>query len=136
MNKIKATLTYSFFSLITMGLGLFSRADIIEFPVWVSLYLGDFLWALMVFWLMCALKPSMSNRCALVIACLFCFSIELSQLYQGSWLNSIRQTWLGGLVLGFGFKFSDLMAYSLGIVFGVYVKHILRDTIKINTVLK
>lgn len=106
-----------------MSLGLFSRADIIEFPTWVSLYLGDFLWALMVFWLICTFRPSMCPRQVFVIACLFCFSVELSQLYQADWLNSIRQTWLGALVLGFGFKFSDLVAYLLGNAFGASIRY-------------
>ena len=50
-----------------------------------------------------------------LIALAFCFVIELSQLYQAPWLNAIRQTTLGGLILGFGFLWSDLLGYCVGV---------------------
>ncbi len=43
------------------------------------------------------------------------FVVELSQLYHAPWIDSIRQTTLGGLVLGFGFLWTDLLCYSVGI---------------------
>jgi hypothetical protein len=47
------------------------------------------------------------------------FLVEISQLYHAPWTDSIRQTTLGGLVLGFGFLWSDLACYSVGIAVGV-----------------
>jgi hypothetical protein len=38
----------------------------------------------------------------------FSVAIELSRLRHASWTNSIRRTNLGGLILGFGFHWSDL----------------------------
>jgi hypothetical protein len=46
---------------------------------------------------------------------LFCYAIEVSQLYQAPWINAIRNTTLGALVLGSGFLWSDLLAYALGV---------------------
>lgn len=46
------------------------------------------------------------------------FLVEISQLYHARWIDSIRQTALGGLVLGFGFLWTDLVCYSVGIVTG------------------
>ncbi len=43
------------------------------------------------------------------------FLVEISQLYHAPWIDSIRQTTLGGLVLGFGFLWTDLVCYSVGI---------------------
>ena len=34
-------------------------------------------------------------------ALLFSYAIEFSQLYQAEWINALRHTALGGLVLGF-----------------------------------
>jgi hypothetical protein len=34
---------------------------------------------------------------------LFSVAIDLIQLYHAPWIDSIRQTTLGGLILGFGF---------------------------------
>ena len=46
------------------------------------------------------------------------FLVEVSQLYHAPWIDSLRQTTLGGLVLGFGFLWTDLVCYSVGIVTG------------------
>ena len=46
------------------------------------------------------------------------FLVEISQLYHAPWIDSIRQTTLGGLVLGFGFLWTDLVCYSVGIAIG------------------
>ena len=45
--------------------------------------------------------------------------VELSQIYQAEWINAIRDTRIGGLILGFGFKGSDLLCYTLGCGLGV-----------------
>jgi len=43
---------------------------------------------------------------------------EVSQFYHAPWIDSIRSTTLGGLVLGFGFKLSDLVCYCVGVFVG------------------
>jgi hypothetical protein len=48
------------------------------------------------------------------LAMTFSVLIELSQLYDVPWIDSIRHTPLGGLVLGFGFFWSDFTCYALG----------------------
>lgn len=50
-----------------------------------------------------------------IISLAFCFSIEISQLYHAEWIDQIRDTSLGGLVLGYGFLWSDIAAYTLGV---------------------
>jgi Protein of unknown function (DUF2809) len=50
---------------------------------------------------------------------LFSVVIEISQLYHAPWIDSIRQTTLGGLILGYDFVASDLTCYALGIGLGV-----------------
>lgn len=101
--------------LMTILLGLLSRASFVELPRLLSLYAGDILWAMMVFWLFCCVQPAARTRVIVCLALVFSFSIEFSQLYQAQWLNDIRHTRLGALVLGFGFKLSDLVCYSVGI---------------------
>lgn len=46
------------------------------------------------------------------------FLVEISQIYHAPWIDSIRQIMLGGLVLGFGFLWTDLVCYSVGIAIG------------------
>jgi hypothetical protein len=48
----------------------------------------------------------------------FAFGIELSQLYHARWIDQIRHTRAGGLVLGYGFLWTDLLCYVIGIAIG------------------
>jgi hypothetical protein len=45
--------------------------------------------------------------------------VELSQLYHASWIDTIRSTTLGHLVLGSGFDAIDLLWYIAGVGIGV-----------------
>ena len=56
----------------------------------------------------------------------FAYAIEFSQLYQADWINQIRQMRLGGLVLGFSFLPSDLVAYTIGIATGAGLDYLAR----------
>jgi len=112
-------------SLVTMAFGLISRIDQLNLPEFVELYVGDMLWALLVFWLVCFLFPNRKASFVAGIALVFAYCIEFSQLYQAQWINDIRHTTLGGLVLGFGFKWSDLVAYAVGILLGFSLKNLM-----------
>ena len=57
-----------------------------------------------------------------MLAMAFSVAVELSQLYHAPWIDSIRHTTLGGLILGFGFVWSDLVCYALGVGLGVLVE--------------
>jgi len=62
------------------------------------------------------------------IAVAIAFLVEFSQLYHAPWIDSIRHTWLGGLVLGFGFLWTDLVCYTAGIAIGLTLLHLLANT--------
>ncbi len=59
-------------------------------------------------------------------ALLFAFSVEVSQLYHAGWIDELRKTAIGGLVLGYGFLWTDLLCYSVGVGTGAAIDHILR----------
>ena len=61
-------------------------------------------------------------------AIIFSYSIEISQLYHAPWIDSIRNTTLGGLILGFGFLWSDLVCYTIGIIIGIIIDIIINKT--------
>jgi hypothetical protein len=109
----KARLTYIISALLVIVAGLLSRS-IAGIPVWV----GDVLWALMVYLAVRALFINIPLKQVVLISLLFCFCIEFSQLYQAAWINRIRQTLLGRLILGQGFLWGDLLAYMVGIAMG------------------
>ena len=57
-----------------------------------------------------------------MLAAGFSLMIELSQLYHAPWIDAIRRTRLGGLVLGYGFLWSDLACYAVGVVCGAFAE--------------
>jgi Protein of unknown function (DUF2809) len=81
---------------------------------WMKLYVGDVLWAAMIYWGFKFLFAQEPKRIAFY-ALTFCFLIEFSQIYHEPWIDQIRDTRLGGLVLGFGFLWSDLVCYLVGV---------------------
>jgi len=107
--------------LTTLIFGLLSRASFWEPPAFVILYVGDALWALLVYWLVCFIKPAYSANTPFIITLLFSFVIECSQFYQAEWINHLRNTTLGGLILGYGFKITDLIAYTVGAGLGALI---------------
>lgn len=106
---------------IVICLGLLSRKLTAYIPDVIDLYLGDLLWALMVYLFISMLFASWPVRKNVLAGILFCFLIEFSQLYHSNWIDMIRNTTLGGLVLGYGFLWSDLSAYLLGIGCGAVI---------------
>ena len=108
-----------------MLLGLLSRTSALDLPRFVHLYVGDFLWAMMVYWGVCLVGYRWSFYRQIIAALLFAYCIEGSQLYQADWINALRHTRIGGLILGFGFQWSDLVAYTLGILVGAYLNRML-----------
>lgn len=115
----RSRMIYAVCGLVVIILGLASRADAIPRPALVAAYGGDTLWALFVFVLVGWLLPASSTRRVALITLAFSLAIELSQLYQAPWLDAIRQTLPGRLVLGAGFLWSDLICYAVGVSIGV-----------------
>ena len=105
----------------TIPLGLLSRSDLVALPDFIATYSGDAIWALMVFFLGCAVFSKWSTQHIAIAALLFAFGIEFSQFYRSPWIDAIRQTTIGGLILGFGFKSSDLVCYAVGVAIGMLI---------------
>ncbi|WP_427110741.1 DUF2809 domain-containing protein [Lysinibacillus xylanilyticus] len=101
---------------ITILLGLFSRKWSIQLPSFVAQNAGDMLWAMMVYFGFRLLLVRKSTLTAIWLSFLFSFGIEFSQLYQEDWINQIRGTTLGALILGKGFLAEDLVRYTVGII--------------------
>lgn len=108
---------YLIAALLVIMLGITSRSTTL-FPVFLGKYPGDALWALLIFLLFALLLPKQKTEHCALFALLFSFAIECSQLYQAPWLNTIRHTTLGHLVLGSGFHTMDFLAYSVGVLLG------------------
>ncbi|MBJ8108212.1 hypothetical protein COF76_05795 [Bacillus wiedmannii] len=126
MNKKRNRLLYALFTIVIIILGLSSRKLAFALPHLLNAYLGDALWALMIFTGLGFLFPKIETKKLAFISLLFCYGIEVSQLYHAEWIDSIRATTLGGLVLGYGFLWSDLVAYTIGVGIGMFCEFILQ----------
>lgn len=122
--KARSRVVYFFIILCTMALGLASRKYPHFFTSFLATYLGDTLWALLVYWLIGFLFPKLASQKVLVYALLFAYLIEISQLYQAPWINQIRDTTLGSLVLGHQFLWVDFVCYTTGIVIGFILERL------------
>lgn len=106
---------------VVICIGLLSRRLNAYIPDVIDLFLGDSLWALMIYILIRMLFIGWSKKQAAFSGLLFSFIIELTQLYHSNWIDTIRKTTLGGLILGYVFLWSDLIAYLFGILLGYFI---------------
>ena len=109
--------------------GLASRRYQAVLPKFVGEYAGDTLWALMLSLLVSALLAGRTVTYRATISLVLAFLVEISQLYHAPWIDSIRNTTLGGLVLGFAFLWTDLVCYTVGIIIGAVAEFGLRRAV-------
>ena len=101
--------------LATVVLGLATRKYPSAFPPLLARDGGDALWAGTVFWLVALLRPQLATGRVALAALAIAFGVECSQLYHAPWIDAVRASRLGALVLGQGFMWSDLVRYAAGV---------------------
>lgn len=106
---------------LVVALGLASRKVPGLFPAALGKYPGDALWALMVLCIAGVVRPTASTAWLAGVALGISFLVEVSQLYHAPWIDSIRSTTLGHLVLGSAFGWIDLVAYAVGVAIGAAI---------------
>lgn len=116
---------YVALAFLTIGAGLASRRYPAAFPEFIARYAGDTLWAALVFWLLALVWRRTSTRRLAAGAITIALADEVSQLYHAPWVDAIRETGLGGLILGRGFLWSDLVCYAFGVCCAAAVEVIL-----------
>jgi Protein of unknown function (DUF2809) len=99
-----------------ISISLFLRKQWAQLPHWLNIWIGDFLWAVMLYTLARALFIAHDPRKLRNGLILFCCAVELSQAIHTGWLDAFRSTYFGGLLLGHGFLWTDILAYSAGVL--------------------
>lgn len=84
-------------------------------PLLVRKRAGDAFWAAAVFSLLGLCRPRWSTARAAAVALGVCYAIEFSQICQAEWIDRVRATLFGRLVLGSAFFWLDQVAYTVGI---------------------
>ncbi|KUJ60106.1 hypothetical protein AR687_19600 [Flavobacteriaceae bacterium CRH] len=105
---------------MTIFLGIMSR-KISAIP----LFVGDLLYAVMIYFLIRIILTNRKTLQIIILSLLICYGIEFLQLYQADWIIQLRKTLFGRYVLGQGFLWSDIVAYT----FGVFVAFIIEKII-------
>jgi hypothetical protein len=115
----RSRVRYFGFVLAVIVLGLASRRFRSDLPWFIGAYAGDILWAAMVYLIAAIIWPRAGAGPLSAGASCFSLTVELSQMYQAQWINNLRATRLGGLILGYGFLWSDLACYTAGVALAV-----------------
>ena len=114
---MKKRILYLFMTILVIVLGLISRQYL--FNIDMPTYIGDILWGAMIYFGFRFLFTKSKFKISFILALLYSYITEFSQIYQGEWINSIRNTTLGALILGYNFSVLDLIFYTVGIIIAV-----------------
>jgi hypothetical protein len=104
--------------------GIGSRRYSAYLPGFGAAYAGDTLWATAAFLGVGLFMPRASTEQAAALAMMVSVAVEVSPLYQAPWIDSVRRTTLGGRVLGYGFLWSDLACYAVGVGLGILIERV------------
>ena len=105
---------YVLATVVVIAAGLATRPLRSAYPVAMDA-LGDALWAAMVFLALSAAWPEAPIWKRAAGAAALAFAVEFSQMYHAPWMDRIRATLPGHLVLGQGFEPWDLVKYLVGV---------------------
>lgn len=106
---------------IACGLSLRRYGVPLGLSAFVVKYGGSLLWATMVFLLVGVLLPRLTRSQLAAIAVAIAVVVELLRLMHTPWLDAFRLTTAGALLLGRIFSPWNLVAYAIGIAFGVWL---------------
>jgi hypothetical protein len=115
-------LLYGVFEVGVIATGWGTRRFGRHLPEVVAVYGGDTFWALMVFVGIGLIAREWTTQRVAGLALAISYGVEISQLYHAGWIEQIRHSLVGGLVLGQGFVWSDLLCYTVGVGLGVAVE--------------
>ena len=113
-------LYYFLLMIVVIFLGIISRKT--DF---IPLYFGDLLYAVMIYLLIRIFLIKNRPIQIAIFSLLICYSIETFQLYQADWIITVRKTLFGRYVLGQGFLWTDLLAYTFGVAIVFIIEKII-----------
>ena len=118
MNYKKRRLVYFVLYLLIIPVGLATRKQPQWFYSLIAIYGGDVFWSTMFFFLFRCLSPRVPLWQIAGYTISFSVAIEVSQLYHAPWIDRLRATFLGSMLLGNTFVWSDIACYSVGTLLG------------------
>ena len=122
-------LLYVLLVVITIPAGLLSRNRSLDLPYLYSTYGGDVLSATCIFFGVRFLATKTTLYKIALYSYLICIAIETLQLYHAPWIEKIRHTPPFGILLGYGFLWSDWICYAVGVLIAWIIAYFLEKTL-------
>jgi hypothetical protein len=122
MQAMKLRRSSPFRLALAACLGIGSRRFAAHLAGFVVAYGGDTLWALAAFLGIGLRLPRASTWRVGLLAMTVSVLVEISRLYHARWIDSIGRTPVSGLVLGYGFVWSDLVCDAVDAGLGVVIE--------------
>ena len=119
---------YLLLIIVAALLGILSRKYDSVLPEFLALYTGDTMWAFALYFLLSLFLLKRSFNFRFWLTCLIALIDEFSQLFHNPWLDELRSTTIGALVLGNTFVWTDLLCYLAGAVLAVIVDYVFIPT--------
>lgn len=113
---IKRRIVYLCLFAFFIWLALATRHHPDWFHPFIVRYGGDTIWAGDFLFFFRAVFPKTNLVKLAIFNYLFGVADEVSQLWHTPWLDAIRHTLIGRLMLGLGFLWSDLICYFVGTI--------------------
>jgi hypothetical protein len=114
--------------LVTIICGLVIRFVPLGLPPSVMKYGGSMLWALMIYWMISMLLPTVRISAVALLASVVTAAVELVKLHHSPAIDAFRVTLPGILLLGRFFSVWDILAYWVAIFAGVLVDMRIRSS--------
>jgi hypothetical protein len=128
-KTLRAVFKYVILIGVAAVLGILSRKYGTILPGFLAKYSGDTLWAFALYFFISLFTLKRSPRFRFLCTCILSALDELSQLYHAPWIDSVRSTAAGALVLGNTFVWSDLLCYLAGAVLALGIDIVNRKTL-------
>ena len=116
---------YLLVMVLITAFGLPARTVQDRLPAWYVQYFGDYLWAMLLFFIFALILQNVNTTKVAFVTLLFTYGIEITQLFHPPWLEYLRSIKIFALILGFTFLWSDIIAYTLGIFTGAVIEYFL-----------
>lgn len=117
MKKIRI-LHYSLCMIILLLLGFYTKLYSGQFSSVVNNQLGGLFYVIFGVLLLSLIIPNLTKQSYAIIAFLLTTLLEVMQLWHPIFLETIRSTFIGKIILGNSFNWKDIPWYFLGAIIG------------------
>jgi hypothetical protein len=118
--------------IILSGLALRGFGFNFGLSAFVVKYGGSLLWAAMVYFLVAMAASNASRPSIALISAAIAVGVELFRLVHAPWLDALRLTLPGALLLGRIFSPWNMLAYGVGIIFAVGLDRLAVDALAVR----